>query len=316
MKPAVLVSCVASLFLVPGAHAQVPVIDAANLSQSQQTATNTKQILSTDQNILSNVQKTLQAVTGDRSSLAQGSLSQMALGGGFSMSNAPSLGSVVSGGPLSFAGLGGNSQQIISSLINGLNLVKTLSGLQSGLPSDKAYLNSSGVDQTGCTYVQGAFQELARDVMAGGAGASIASLLLIAWVIFWGFGIWSGTATGTATDAAFRLLRAFVIYALATSWSDFTSFAYTLFNDGPAAIGNRLLSVGNNNTYTSPNAVVSALESIWNQVAQGFQLHFAFSPAILCLGPRRARLRHHHRAISRGRHGKIPRSRSPGSSPP
>lgn len=135
----------------------------------------------------------------------------------------------------------------------------------------------SGVDQTGCTYVQGAFQELARDVTAGGAGASIASLLLIAYVIFWGFGVWAGTATGTATDAAFRLFRGFVIYALATSWSDFTSFAYALFNDGPAAIGNRLLSVGNNNTYTSPNAVVSALEALWNQVAQGFQLHFAFS---------------------------------------
>ena len=135
----------------------------------------------------------------------------------------------------------------------------------------------SRVDQTGCAYVQGAFQELARDVTAGGAGASIASLLLIAYVILWGFGVWSGTATGTATDAAFRLFRAFVIYALATSWSDFTSFAYTLFNDGPAAVGNRLLSVGNNNAYTSPNAVVSALEAIWNQTAQGFQLHFAFS---------------------------------------
>jgi len=40
----------------------------------------------------------LQAVTGDRSSLAQGSLAQMALGGGFSMGQAPSLGSVISGG--------------------------------------------------------------------------------------------------------------------------------------------------------------------------------------------------------------------------
>jgi hypothetical protein len=147
MKRAILAFCVANLFLVRGANAQVPVIDAANLSQSQQTATNTKQILSTDQDILSNVQKTLQAVTGDRSSLAQGPLAQMALGGGFSMGNAPSLGSVISGGPLSFAGLGGNSQQIISSLINGLNLVKTLSGLQGALPSDKAYLNSSNTAQ-------------------------------------------------------------------------------------------------------------------------------------------------------------------------
>jgi hypothetical protein len=147
MERAMLASCVAFLFLVSGAHAQVPVIDGANLTQSQQTATNTKQILSIDQNILANVQKTLQAVTGDRSSLAQGSLSQMALGGGFSMGSAPSLGSVISGGQLSFAGLGGNSQQIISSLISGLNLVKTLSGLQSGLPSDKAYLNSSNTAQ-------------------------------------------------------------------------------------------------------------------------------------------------------------------------
>ena len=147
MKRKILAFCLANLLLLRGALAQVPVIDAANLSQSQQTATNTKQILSTDQDILSNVQKTLQAVTGDRSSLAQGPLAQMALGGGFSMGNAPSLGSVISGGPLSFAGLGGDSQQIISSLINGLNLVKTLSGLQGALPSDKAYLNSSNTAQ-------------------------------------------------------------------------------------------------------------------------------------------------------------------------
>jgi hypothetical protein len=110
------------------ALAQVPVIDSANLTQAQQTAANTKQILATDQAILSNVQKTLQAVTGNRSSVAQGSLAQMALGGGFSMGQAPSLGSVISGGPLSFAGLGGNSQSIISTLISGLQLVKSPRG--------------------------------------------------------------------------------------------------------------------------------------------------------------------------------------------
>lgn len=97
----------------------------------------------------------------------------------------------------------------------------------------------SNVDRTGCNYVQGAYQELARDVTAGGPGTSIASLLLIAYVIFWGVGVWSGTATGSATDAAFRLFRAFVIYTMATSWSDFVSFAYTILNDGPSAIGNR-----------------------------------------------------------------------------
>ena len=105
--PKHILGLVAGLIWSSYALAQVPVIDAANLTQAQQTAANTKQILATDQSILSNVQKTLQAVTGNRSSLAQGSLAQMALGGGFSMGQAPSLGSVISGGPLSFAGLGG-----------------------------------------------------------------------------------------------------------------------------------------------------------------------------------------------------------------
>ena len=130
------------------AFAQVPVIDAANLTQAQQTAANTKQILATDQSILSNVQKTLQAVTGNRSSLAQGSLAQMALGGGFSMGQAPSLGSVISGGPLSFAGLGGNSQSIISTLISGLQLVKSLTGQATALPADTAFTNSANTTAT------------------------------------------------------------------------------------------------------------------------------------------------------------------------
>jgi type IV secretion system protein VirB6 len=135
----------------------------------------------------------------------------------------------------------------------------------------------SNVDNTGCNYVQGAYQELARNLTAGGPGTSIASLLLILYVVFWAFGVWSGTATGSATDAAFRLFRAFVIYTLATSWSDFVSFAYTAFNDGPSAIGNRLLAIGNNNSYSSSNAIVSAMEAIWNQISQAYQSHVAFS---------------------------------------
>ena len=139
---------VAGLIWSSCALAQVPVIDAANLTQAQQTAANTKQILATDQAILSNVQKTLQAVTGNRSSVAQGSLAQMALGGGFSMGQAPSLGSVISGGPLSFAGLGGNSQSIISTLISGLQLVKSLTGQATALPADTAFTNSANTTAT------------------------------------------------------------------------------------------------------------------------------------------------------------------------
>ena len=132
------------------AHAQVPVIDSANLTKAQEIATSTQQILAADRQIMQFTQKTLQAVTGDRSSLAQGSLAQMALGGGFSMAQAPSLGSVISGGALSFAGMGAGSQNIVSTLINGLQLVQTLTGLTNGQahPVDTAYKNSVNVAAT------------------------------------------------------------------------------------------------------------------------------------------------------------------------
>ena len=106
---------VASAMISAAAQAQVPVIDSANLTKATEIATSTQQILTLDREIMQFTQRTLQAVTGDRSSLAQGSLAQMALGGGFSMSQAPSLGQVISGGALSFAGLGSGSQNMVSS---------------------------------------------------------------------------------------------------------------------------------------------------------------------------------------------------------
>lgn len=138
-----------ALGLAP-ALAQVPVIDNANLQKAQQIASDTGKILEADQQIMQFTQKTLQAVTGDRSSQAQGSLAQMALGGGFTMAQAPSLGSVISGGALSFAGMGAGSQNIVSTLINGLQLVQTITGLANGQSHavDTAYKNSVNVAAT------------------------------------------------------------------------------------------------------------------------------------------------------------------------
>ena len=144
-----LIAVIATSQLAP-ALAQVPVIDNANLQKAQEIATSTQKILTADQQIMQFTQKTLQAVTGDRSSQAQGTLAQMALGGGFSMAQAPSLGSVISGGALSFAGMGSNSQNIVSTLINGLQLVQTITGLTSGQshPVDTAYKSSVNVAAT------------------------------------------------------------------------------------------------------------------------------------------------------------------------
>jgi hypothetical protein len=171
----ILMLAVLTLGLVgePPAIAQVAVLDNANLAKAQQIATSTQQILKADQQILQFTQKTLQAVTGDRSSQAQGTLAQMALGGGFSMAQAPSLGSVISGGALSFAGMGAASQNIVSTLINGLQLVQTITGLVNGQshPADTAYKNSVNVAATLSGLInstQGAVQQRSSDFTQGG----------------------------------------------------------------------------------------------------------------------------------------------------
>ena len=126
------------------------------------------------------------------------------------------------------------------------------------------------VDQIGQNYVSTAYQALSNALTSGGA-TSVAGLLLTLYVIFWGVGIWQGTATGGPADHAFRLLRAFLIYALATSWNDFQTLAYRFMNDGPSAIGNALLSAvttanntGTAQNLTSVNGVQSALQNMWD----------------------------------------------------
>jgi hypothetical protein len=68
------------------AFAQVPVIDEATLSQAKETASNTAEIMSSNSDILQTVNKTLAAVTGNRSTAE---IAGTALGSGFTMGNAP-----------------------------------------------------------------------------------------------------------------------------------------------------------------------------------------------------------------------------------
>lgn len=126
------------------------------------------------------------------------------------------------------------------------------------------------VDQLGQNYVSSAYQALSSAATSGGA-TSPAGLMLTLYVIFWGVGIWQGTATGGPADHAFRLFRAFLIYTLATSWSDFQTFAYNALNQGPSAIGNTLLSsvttannTGTTANLTSVNGVQDALQNMWD----------------------------------------------------
>lgn len=126
----------------------------------------------------------------------------------------------------------------------------------------------SSVDAFGTNFVSQAYQSLAQALTAGGT-TSVAGLLLTLYLIFWGFGIWSGTASGGPAEHAFRLLRAFAIYALATGWGDFQVYVYSVMNDGPSAIGNSLLSTvsanatGASANLSTANGVQNALQNMW-----------------------------------------------------
>ncbi|CDZ29972.1 conjugal transfer protein [Neorhizobium galegae] len=105
------------------AFAQVPVKDSANISISQEIERLSKQIQEDTSVVKDNTTKTLQAVTGDRTQDAS-QFARLATGNGFSMGQAPSFNSILSGNQAVFGGIGGEFQNTAAKLINGLNLVK------------------------------------------------------------------------------------------------------------------------------------------------------------------------------------------------
>ena len=121
------------------AHADIPVIDKTNYAVAKDTAEKTANILDTNKDILATVEKTLQAVTGDRGSDA-GSLKDIAIGNGFSVTSVPSFDSLLKSGMPNFGSMSPEIAKTATLFINGLQLVKSLSGKQdSSLASDKSY---------------------------------------------------------------------------------------------------------------------------------------------------------------------------------
>jgi hypothetical protein len=132
--------CTALLFAMPAvALADVPVIDRANYAVAKKTAQTTDQILSTNKNILTTVQDTLRAVTGDRGSVAA-PLKDLAIGNGFSVSAVPSFDRILKEGVPNFGSMSSDIAREATAFINGLQLVKSLSGKQdSSFSGDKSY---------------------------------------------------------------------------------------------------------------------------------------------------------------------------------
>lgn len=121
------------------ASADIPVIDKTNYEVARDTAEKTGKILDTNKEILTTVEETLKAVTGDRGSEAA-PLKDIAIGNGFSVSSVPSFESILKSGIADFGSLDSKVVQAATLFINGLQLVRSLSGKEnSSLASDKSY---------------------------------------------------------------------------------------------------------------------------------------------------------------------------------
>jgi len=124
---------------VAPAAADIPVIDKTNYAVARDTAEKTGKILDTNKEILTTVEETLKAVTGDRGGDA-GPLKDIAIGNGFSVSSMPSFDSILKSGIADFGSLDPKVVEAATLFINGLQLVRSLSGKEnSSLASDKSY---------------------------------------------------------------------------------------------------------------------------------------------------------------------------------
>ncbi|MBZ9922140.1 type IV secretion system protein [Mesorhizobium sp. BR1-1-7] len=130
---------VTTAIAVTSAKADIPVIDKTNYAVARDTAEKTARILDINRDILTTVEKTLQAVTGDRGSDA-GSLKDLAIGNGFSVSSVPSFDRLLQNGVPDFGAMRPEIAKAATVFINGMQLVKSLSGKQgSSLASDRSY---------------------------------------------------------------------------------------------------------------------------------------------------------------------------------
>ena len=128
----------------------------------------------------------------------------------------------------------------------------------------------SNVDKIGATYVQNAYTALndAMQVPGGTSPWNIFQLMLILYIIYWGFEIWAGTARGTPMEIFWRLFRVLVIFSFAQTWAEFQFYVYDFLQNVPNEIGNALVgSMGvtpPGGITTGANNVASQLDNILN----------------------------------------------------
>jgi type IV secretion system protein VirB6 len=128
------------------------------------------------------------------------------------------------------------------------------------------------VDQTSEAFIETAY---------GGLGLQVEFLfrsILILYVVWWGYMILAGRANGSPIEIAFKLMRAFFIYFMATNWDAFAATLFVLAQKVPDIISDTIIkavagSAGLESGSDDVSGVVRILDAvfeaalkIWEQV--------------------------------------------------
>jgi len=91
------------------------------------------------------------------------------------------------------------------------------------------------VDQLTLNYTAKAFQAIVD------AHKSELRLMLVIYIAFFGIAVLQGMLSMSLKDASRHLLKALIIFQLATNWGTFTTFFYNVFTSGPEKLTNALI---------------------------------------------------------------------------
>ena len=111
----------------------------------------------------------------------------------------------------------------------------------------------SRIDASGENFSRQAFEVLSRDI------EPLLRILFIVFVLFYGAQLFMGTAKISVSDIISRIVRAFVILILISSWTNFNSLFYDWLTKVPEAAGRSILAA----SATGVTEPTDGLSQIW-----------------------------------------------------
>ncbi|MBL7684834.1 MAG: type IV secretion system protein [Deltaproteobacteria bacterium] len=135
------------------------------------------------------------------------------------------------------------------------------------------------VDQVTLGYTAKAFQTIVSSHMTE------LRLMLVAYIALFGIAVLQGSLSMTLRDASKHILKALIIFQLATNWGTFTTFFYNVFNSGPEKLTTALIG-GKDPTQQLEDVFVTGVEAARkiNRKAGTFDVAQVFLAVLVLIG--------------------------------